>query len=115
MMAIRFTKSSGNVFSDIGFDDAEAEELAAKADLLALIARVIRTRKLSQSQAARLCGVDQPTLSKALSGRLDGITIDRLTRWLVTLGLQVEINVRMPPKGRRKGLWGLRVSERASA
>ncbi len=96
---MRATKSSGNVFADIGFDAIEAQELAVKADLLSLVLKVMREKKLTQTETAALCGIDQPTLSKALNGRLDSITIDRIARWLVALGQSVRIDV--APKKRR--------------
>jgi hypothetical protein len=37
---------------------------------------------------------DQPTLSKVLRGRMESVTIDRLTAWLTALGRTVEIHVR---------------------
>jgi len=102
---MKVSRSSGNVFSDIGLEEVEAVELAAKADLVALLMRVIRRRALTQVQAARLCGVDQPTLSKVLSGKLESITIDRLARWIVALGGRVRITVGPPTqrRGRYKG------------
>jgi predicted XRE-type DNA-binding protein len=103
-------KSSGNVFADIGFDEIEAAELAAKSDLIASLLRAIKARKLNQSDAARLCGTDQPTLSKVLSGKLDSVTIDRLAKWIVALGGRVEIKVE-PPKAKRGAYKGaMRVS-----
>lgn len=99
---IRSEKSSGNVFLDIGFDEAEAAELLAKAKLAVQVKRAIKARGLSQKQAAALCGTDQPTLSKVLSGRMTSITIDLLARWLNALGHTVEIKVRRS-KGPRAG------------
>lgn len=93
---MKATKSTGNVFLDIGFDKFEADELAVKSDLVALVLKAMRLRKLTQSKAATMCGTDQPTLSKALNGRLDSITIDRLAKWLVCLGGKVEISVKRP-------------------
>ena len=89
-------KSSGNVFSDIGFSEKVSDVLAVKADLITLLSRAIRTNGLTQDQAAKLCGTDQPTLSKVLHGRLEGVTIDRLTRWIVALGGRVRIMVEQP-------------------
>lgn len=96
-------KSSGNVFADIGFDSMEAQELAVKADLLALVMKAMRAKKLTQTEAAALCGVDQPTLSKALSGHLDSITINRIARWLVALGQSVRIEVTPKKRGAARG------------
>ena len=87
-------KSSGNVFEDIGFTPAEAAELTAKSMLITAIAETIEKRKLTQKEAAERCGTDQPTLSKVLRGRMESVTIDRLTAWLTALGRTVEIHVR---------------------
>jgi predicted XRE-type DNA-binding protein len=105
---MKVTKSSGNVFADIGFDAVEAEALAVKADLLSLVLKAMRERKLTQKDAAALCGVDQPTLSKALSGRLESITIDRIARWLVALGKSVRINVEAKKRGAERGSLSVR-------
>jgi predicted XRE-type DNA-binding protein len=87
-------KSSGNVFVDIGFSPAQAAELTAKSTLIAAIDETIKRRKLTQLEAARRCGTDQPTLSKVLRGRMESVTIDRLTAWLTALGRTVDIRVR---------------------
>jgi predicted XRE-type DNA-binding protein len=87
-------KSSGNVFSDIGFTPAEAAELTAKSELISAIGETIERRRLTQSEAARRCGTDQPTLSKVLRGRMESVTIDRLTAWLIALGRTIEIRIR---------------------
>jgi predicted XRE-type DNA-binding protein len=93
-MAETFHKSSGNVFKDIGFAPAEAAELAAKSKLITAIGETINKRGLTQKEAARRCHTDQPTLSKVLRGRMESVTIDRLTAWLTGLGRTVEIHVR---------------------
>jgi predicted XRE-type DNA-binding protein len=94
MAEIPVHKSSGNVFADIGFTPAEAAELTAKSSLISAIDETIKRRKLTQLEAARRCGTDQPTLSKVLRGRMESVTIDRLTAWLTSLGRTVEIRVR---------------------
>jgi predicted XRE-type DNA-binding protein len=91
---IPFERSSGNVFADIGFSPTEAAELTAKSALIMAIADTIHRRKLNQQEAARLCGTDQPTLSKVLRGRMESVTIDGLAAWLTALGRTVEIRVR---------------------
>ena len=111
---IKATRSSGNVFADIGFDEIEAAELAAKADLVAHLAKAIRQRALTQARAARLCGTDQPTLSKVLHGRMGSITIDRLTRWLVAVGSRVRIHVSAPNPS-AKGAMSVAATQRGGA
>jgi predicted XRE-type DNA-binding protein len=94
MNDITFENGSGNVFADLGFSPAEAAELAVKSALIREIGDTIHDRKLTQQAAAVLCRTDQPTLSKVLRGRMESVTIDRLTSWLTSLGRTVEIRVR---------------------
>lgn len=49
---------SGNVFADLGLPNAE--EALAKAELAHKIAVLVNERGLTQAQAAKLLGVDQP-------------------------------------------------------
>ncbi|WP_184655949.1 XRE family transcriptional regulator [Rhizobium soli] len=70
-----------------------------RADLRAVLARVVADKGLSQTQAAKLCSTDQPTLSKILSGRSDSVSTDQLLRWLVQLGCDVDLTVRNSQKG----------------
>lgn len=88
--AVTVSRSSGNVFADLGF--ANPEEELAKAKLASALAQVIRGRGLSQT--AGVLGVDQPTVSKLLRGRTGGFTINRLMRLVNLLGQDVEISIR---------------------
>jgi predicted XRE-type DNA-binding protein len=60
------------------------------------IAETIERRGLTQEEAARIMGVDQPKVSAIVRGRLSGFTQDRLTRCVLALGDNVEITVRRP-------------------
>ena len=93
------TKSSGNVFTDLGFSDAD--ELAAKVDLARTIRQLVEGRGLSQRAAAPVVGVTQPELSHLWQRRLDGFSIDRLCRMLRALDHDVRIVVRPKPRSRR--------------
>src|SRR6266852_2853651 len=75
---IRVTRSSGNVFADLGLP--EPEERLAKAQLAIEIGRILAQRKLTQQAAARLMGIDQPKDSHLLHGRLAGFSTERLRR-----------------------------------
>ena len=100
MSEVGFEEGSGNVFADLGFGPEEAEELTAKSTLILALKEVMATRVLTQKQAAKVCGTDQPTLSKVLHGRMESVTLDRLTHWLTALGQDVEITVRPAPTTR---------------
>ena len=62
-------ESSGNVFSDLGFDDEEAKEELLKAELGAEIFRILEYRRLTQTKAARIMRVKQPEISRLKSGK----------------------------------------------
>ncbi|NLN75180.1 MAG: XRE family transcriptional regulator [Armatimonadetes bacterium] len=89
---IKVTESSGNVFADLGVMDAE--ETLAKAEVASRICDIIAERKLSQTAAAKLLGVDQPKVSALMRGKLDGFSSDRLFRFLNALDKDVEIVIK---------------------
>ncbi len=95
-----FEAGSGDIFKDLGFTPGEAEELTAKSTLILAMKAIMNQRALTQKQAAKVCGTDQPTLSKVLRGRMESVTIDRLAHWLTALGQDVEITVRPAPATR---------------
>ncbi|MGP0066972.1 MAG: helix-turn-helix domain-containing protein [Isosphaeraceae bacterium] len=84
--------SSGNVFADLALKNPE--EMLAKAELVQRICDIIAERKLTQTKAATLLGIDQPKVSALMRGKLDGFSIDRLFRFLNALGRDVEIVIR---------------------
>lgn len=98
---IPVTAGSGNVFADLGV--AEPEEELAKAQLASHIRQAIRRRRLTQVQAARLTGLDQPKVSALINGRLAGFSSGRLMRLLTALGRDVEIVVKTKPRRSERG------------
>ena len=84
--------SNGNVFEDLGL--SPATELQAKADLAYELSRTIEDRGLTQAEAAEILGVDQPKVSALVRGRLTGFSMERLYRFLIALGKEIEIVVR---------------------
>ena len=88
---IKVTESSGNVFEDLGLPDAE--ELSVKSRLVSTLSRLMERHGLTQTETAKRCGVDQPTLSKILRGRLDMVSTDRLLTWFARLDQHVHISI----------------------
>ena len=58
------------------------------------IDQIIRERKLTQTAAGELMGIDQPKVSAMLTGQFRGYSVERLMRFLVALGQDVEIVVK---------------------
>jgi predicted XRE-type DNA-binding protein len=98
---IPISESSGNVFADLGFD--EPEEELTKAQLASHIGQVIKRRRLSQTEAAALMGIDQPKVSALLNGRLGNFSSDRLMRLLTALGQDIEIKIKAKAGDRESG------------
>jgi len=91
MSKARSTKSSGNVFADIGLPDAEVSLL--KADLIINIANLIKEKGLTQAQAAKIMGLAQPDVSKLTRGHFAGFSYERIFGFLTALGENVTIRV----------------------
>ena len=91
-----FMPSSGNVFADLNLPNAD--DLLAKAELAAKIIAEIQRRRLTQGQAANILGIDQPKISALKQGKLTGFSIERLLRFLLRLGRDVEITVKSRSK-----------------
>ena len=87
-----YVVGSGNVFADLGHP--RPAEALAKAELARKIGALISERGLTQAAAATLLEIDQPKVSALTRGRLAGFSLDRLVRFLVLLGSDVEITVR---------------------
>ena len=98
---IPVTPGSGNVFSDLGLPDAE--ERLAKAALAVRIGEAIQSLRLTQAQAARRLGVDQPKISRLLRGQLAGFSTERLLHFLTLLGRDIEIVISHAPSSRHVG------------
>ena len=94
---IEHENSSGNVFADIGLPNAG--EHLVKARLVFKIDALMRERGMKQVQAADLFGVKQPDVSKMLRGDFRQFSVERLLRFLVALGQDVEIVVK-PHQGK---------------
>lgn len=91
------TKSTGNVFADLGLAHPEQELLKAKLTLQ--IYRLIRERSLKQTEAGKILGIKQPHVSSLMRNRSGSFSVERLMEFLTALGQDVEITVRPNRKG----------------
>jgi predicted XRE-type DNA-binding protein len=98
-----YTNSGGKVFAGLGLP--KPDDLLAKAELTAKIIEEIDRRRLTQSQAATILGIDQPKISALKQGRLSAFSIERLMRFMLLLGHDIEITV----KGKAKSRSGARL------
>jgi predicted XRE-type DNA-binding protein len=92
---IKVHTSGGNVFADLGL--ANSDELLIKAELIRQVSNLIDAMNLTQTEAAKILGIDQPKVSALLNGKFSGFSTDRLFRFLNALGSDVEIRVTPKP------------------
>ena len=97
----RAVRSSGNVFADLGF--ADADERQTKGRLAVAIHDIVRRRGLTQAKAAEQLGINQPKVSALSKYRLEGFSVERLIRFLTALNQDVEIVIRNKPRTHRQG------------
>ena len=95
--SIEFTKSSGNVYEDLGFVDPR--ERLSKAKLTSLINELIRSRGLKQTKIAKILHITQPKVSALSNGRLSGFSVEKLFHFLTLLDQDIEIIVHPKSQG----------------
>jgi predicted XRE-type DNA-binding protein len=89
-------QGSGNVFADLGLPNPEQELM--KARLTLQIAQIIRDRGLTQMEAAKILGIQQPHVSALARNRAGSFSVGRLIEFLTALGQDVEIVVKPAQK-----------------
>ena len=87
----RVMKSSGNVFVVLGFEPAEAQVLALRADLMVRLRRLIVQRGWTQVEAARELGIAQSRVSDLTNGKWEKFSLDMLVRLAVRGGKRVKL------------------------
>ena len=93
-MPAKIRRTHGNVFADLGFSAAEAENLKVRADLMNRLTKVIESRQLTQARAARVFGVSQPRVSDLARGKIGRFSVDTLIEMLGHAGIEVSISTR---------------------
>ncbi len=93
------TRGTGNVFADLGFPDAE--ERQAKLRLAHAINSIVEKRHLTQAQAAKILGINQPKVSVLANYKLEGFSVERLMTFLTALDRDIEIVIKKKPRSKR--------------
>lgn len=89
-------RSAKTAFEEIGIAMSPIDILKAK--LAAAISRHIQNAGMTQAQAAKTLGIDQPKVSKLLRGRLDEFSLDRLVSYATAFGHGVDVKISEPRK-----------------
>jgi predicted XRE-type DNA-binding protein len=91
---IKITRSSGNVFRDLGFGKAEAENLKLRSELMMRIEEFYVQSRMTQAEAARVLGLTQPRLNALLKGKIGLFSLDALVNVAGRAGLDVRLVVK---------------------
>ena len=90
-MKKKMTKSSGNIFVDLGFDPAEAAVLQLRANLMGDLRLYIEKQKLTQAQVAKRLDIAQSRVSDLVRGKWDKFSLEMLITLEARLGRTVRV------------------------
>lgn len=91
---LKMERGSGNIFIDIGFGKAEAENLKLRSGLMISIIQYYRKSGLTQAAAAKALGLTQPRLNALLKGKIGLFSLDALVTIASKAGLSVRLVVK---------------------
>jgi len=91
VMKKKVSKSSGNVFVDLGFDPAEAAVLQMRANLISDLRLYIEKQKLTQAEAAKRLGIAQSRVSDLVRGKWDKFSLEMLITLEARLGRTIRV------------------------
>lgn len=75
---MKFTRSSGNIFLDLGFPPHEAAVMLLRAQLAEALRRWMEREGLTQARAAKRLGIAQPRMSEIVRGKVELLSLDYL-------------------------------------
>ena len=93
-MKLKVTRSTGNVFRDVGFSAGEAEHLLVRADLMIKVQKLIESKHLTQAELAKILRISQPRVSDLRRGRIDLFSTDALIDILARLDVRVRLVIK---------------------
>lgn len=88
---IKFEKSSGNVFADLGLKDSD--ELFARAQIGFCVHKIINDKNLKQKEIGAVLGIAQSDVSHLMNGHYSRFTTDKLLDFLKRLDRKVTIRI----------------------
>jgi predicted XRE-type DNA-binding protein len=95
--SIEFEAGSGNVFADLGLQDAD--QLQVRAQMGFHVFKILEERRLKQREIAIILGIAQSDVSHLMNGHFSRFTTDKLFDFLRRLDRKVTISVSSRQKG----------------
>ncbi len=88
-MKKRPSRSSGNIFIDLGFPAHEASVMLLRAQIAEALRGWMDREQLTQAQAAKRLGIAQPRISDIIRGKVELMSLD----FLVALCSKAKLDV----------------------
>lgn len=85
------TRSSGNIFIDLGFEPHEAAVMQLRCELAEALRKWIDRDGLTQAEAALRLGVAQPRISEIARNKVDKLSLDYLVALCSKAGVVVKV------------------------
>ncbi len=95
--SIEYKVSSGNIFADMGLEDAD--ELLLRAKLGYTIRKILESRNLKQQEIADLLNIKQPEVSNLMKGKYHLFSEGRLFTFLNKLEHKITIQISQHQRG----------------
>jgi predicted XRE-type DNA-binding protein len=95
------TLSSGNVYTDLGYENPE--EMQLKAHLVVLLNKAIKAKGLDPDRVSQVLGIDRSKVSTLIRGQFREYSLETLFKFLNAFDLDVEVNVTSKPEDRERG------------
>lgn len=92
-MKDKIVKSSGNIFTDLGFSKEEAAVLMMRSDLMAKVRDSITRHGWTQAEAAKALQISQSRVSDLMRGKRDKFSLDMLVMLATRAGNEVVLAV----------------------
>ena len=86
-------ESTGNVFSDLGFESGEAAILHMRAELMNDLRLYIQSSGMTQMEAAEKLGIAQSRVSDLMRGKWDKFSLEMLITLEARAGRKVTLEL----------------------
>jgi len=91
---LKYVRGSGNIFVDVGFPKAEAENLKLRFDVMMKLEDFYRRSGMTQATAAKALGLTQPRFNALLKGKIQLFSLDALVNIASRAGLNVRLVIK---------------------
>jgi predicted XRE-type DNA-binding protein len=98
MKSTAITRGNGDVFTDLGFSPAEAQNLRLRSELMTALRIFIAREGLTQAGAAKRLKVSQPRISDLTRGKISRFSLDTLVNMVTDAGMNIAVKIKRPAR-----------------